>query len=233
MPISVAACGRYVQKHAATAQTSVLALISRRIWNPSFCSQNPPSSLFFSHWEVILILLATHTQASLCERGDGNNFAPDDNWQGCNLSMGRWLEVIKHRVWFGSRASPPMTWTALSGLTSQVCFSLLSSWFLPYSSKSHSSLSTPARGRVVHPECRAMLLRGPTSRCQFWLSSATQKEVSTVQLLPKWTPRLSLGTVLCFLPISLWSCCSLDYKLSSFSWRNKRSIFYLPFKGNP
>lgn len=44
-----------------------------------FLPPNPPSSLFFSPWEVILILLATHTQASLCEPGDGNNFPPDDN----------------------------------------------------------------------------------------------------------------------------------------------------------
>lgn len=74
-----------------------------------FLPPNPPSSLFFSPWEVILILLATHTQASLCEQGDGNNFPPDDNWQGCNLSMGRWLEVIKQSlVWFTRLTSHDM-----------------------------------------------------------------------------------------------------------------------------
>lgn len=76
--ISIAACGRNIQEHRATTKTSVSLLLSPKELEvlPSPSGLSLPACLHFSPGEVTL-MLAPHTQATLCEHGDENNFPPD------------------------------------------------------------------------------------------------------------------------------------------------------------
>lgn len=71
--ISVAACGRNIQEHRATTKTSVSLLLSPEdlevLLSPSGLKSTSLPSLF--SWR------APHTQATLHEHGDENNFPPD------------------------------------------------------------------------------------------------------------------------------------------------------------
>lgn len=109
-----------------------------------------------------------HTSLRKC--GDRNKFPPDNNWQGCELSMGRWLDVIKHNntVCFGSGESTPMNIEFCPGSRAQDCSHVPSSWFLP---NLHSSVFSVHLAKLLFLNARAGLLLGPRFWSQFWQSS--------------------------------------------------------------
>lgn len=157
-------------------------------------------------------------QASPCKCGGRNNFPPDNNWQGCNLSMGRWLDVIKYnKTESGLVQVTQLPWHGV--LSSLTCPGLFSSAIILISAQPSLLSRLCPLGQTALPERQSRASARPSILVPVLPELSTKllwppKEVSSdAQLLGK-SPSLSFGTFVYSLPVSLLSCCSLDSKSS-------------------